>query len=54
MESLFDIQNKKVLNEGIYFDTMNNIMNGIAYRKETNSYLISGKMWNYIFEVQFF
>jgi len=35
-----------------YWDSMNNVMNGIAYRKSTNTFFVTGKNWNYIFEVQ--
>ena len=35
-----------------HWDSMNNVMNGIAYRKSTNTFFVTGKMWNYIFEVQ--
>jgi glutamine cyclotransferase len=34
------------------WDTMNNVMNGIAYRKSSNTFFVTGKNWNYIFEVK--
>lgn len=35
-----------------HWDSMNNVMNGIAYRKSSNTFFVTGKNWNYIFEVQ--
>jgi glutamine cyclotransferase len=34
------------------WDSTNNVMNGIAYKKDTNTFYLTGKRWNYIFEVQ--
>ncbi len=39
-------------NKVAHWDSMNNVMNGIAYRKSTNTFFVTGKNWNYIFEVQ--
>lgn len=41
----------RVNKEGIYWDRTNNVFNGIAYRKETGNLLVTGKNWNYIFEI---
>ena len=30
---------------------MDLVLNGIAYRKSTNTFFLSGKMWNNLFEV---
>ncbi len=29
-------------------------MNGIAYNKERDTFLITGKMWDFVFEVKIF
>ena len=39
-------------NQVKHWDSMNNVMNGIAYRKSSNTFFVTGKNWNYIFEVQ--
>ena len=36
-----------------YHDYYNNVLNGIAYNKETGKFYVTGKRWNYIFEVKF-
>jgi glutaminyl-peptide cyclotransferase len=33
-------------------DKWNDIMNGIAYHSPTDSFYITGKRWNYIFQIQ--
>ena len=51
--SLFTIQMDKVNSSGNnYWDRMNNVMNGIAFRKSTGNLLVTGKNWNYIFEIE--
>lgn len=37
---------------GNYWDKTNNVMNGIAFNKVSNTFIITGKNWNYFFEVQ--
>lgn len=34
------------------YDWGNNVLNGIAYKKDTNTFFFSGKMWDLVFEVQ--
>ena len=33
------------------YDWGNNVLNGIAYKKETDTFLLTGKMWDFLFEV---
>lgn len=35
-----------------WYDWNNNVLNGIAYRKETNTFFLGGKNWNYLFEIE--
>ena len=47
-----------VINNNLYpyVDVANDIdycLNGIAYNKHTNSFLLTGKRWSYMFEVEF-
>jgi glutamine cyclotransferase len=35
----------------LFWDNGNNIFNGIAYRASTNTFLVTGKKWDFIFEV---
>lgn len=34
-----------------YYDKQNNVMNGIAYRKETDTFFFTGKNWDKITEL---
>ena len=34
------------------YDFNNNVLNGIAYREETDTFLVTGKMWDFLFEVK--
>jgi glutamine cyclotransferase len=34
-----------------YYDWSNNVLNGIAYRKESNTFMLTGKMWDFVFDV---
>lgn len=51
-KELFNIQMKQVEQSHTYWDRTNNVMNGIAYRAETGNLLLTGKNWNFIFEVK--
>jgi glutaminyl-peptide cyclotransferase len=51
-KKLHDIQMQFVGENRLQWDSSNNVMNGIAYRKSTNSFLITGKEYNFIFEVK--
>ena len=35
-----------------YYDEGNFVFNGIAYEPETNTFLLTGKMWNHIYRVK--
>ena len=35
------------------FEGYNNLMNGITFNKNKKTFLITGKNWNYIYEVKF-
>ncbi len=53
LEDLYKMQveyNKA--NRVTHWDSMNNVFNGIAYRKSTNTFFVTGKNWNYMFEIQ--
>ena len=50
MTQLTEIQNANVKGE-LTYDYRNNVLNGIAYYKENDSFLITGKMWDFLFEV---
>lgn len=51
-KSLFDAQMARVNKDGAFWDKTNNVMNGIAYNSETKTFFVTGKNWNYIFEVE--
>lgn len=51
-KQLFDIQMNYQKKAKTAWDQTNNVMNGIAYRKSTGNFLVTGKMWNFIFEVK--
>eukprot|EP00347_Sterkiella_histriomuscorum_P001447 403372005 len=51
LTKLKSVQTEKIKNT--YWDSFNNVMNGIAYRKATNTFLVTGKNYDYVFEVQF-
>uniref|UniRef100_A0A7S3IKG8 Uncharacterized protein n=1 Tax=Strombidium inclinatum TaxID=197538 RepID=A0A7S3IKG8_9SPIT len=34
------------------YDDRNNVLNGIAYRAETDSFLVSGKRWDFVFDIK--
>lgn len=40
-------------NEASY-DWGNNVLNGIAYNKEKQTFLVTGKMWDFAYEVKIF
>jgi glutaminyl-peptide cyclotransferase len=51
-KKLYETQMTHVEANRIEWDHMNNVLNGIAYRKATNTFLITGKNYNFIFEVK--
>ena len=50
MNELKNIVIEDIQNNERYFDA---VLNGIAYIKERDSFLISGKLWGTIFEIKF-
>ena len=34
------------------YDDGNAVLNGIAYREETDTFIVSGKLWDHIYEVR--
>jgi len=53
LSDLSSIQNQSGRNWS-YYDKLNNVFNGIAYLKGSNTFLVTGKMWDYIFEIQLY
>ncbi len=51
-KKLHDIQMEAVKASGKRWDSQNNVMNGIAFRKSNDNFLVTGKEWNFIFEVK--
>lgn len=51
MSSLFDVQMSVVKSNHGYYDHVNNVFNGIAYRQATDTFLVTGKNWNFLFEI---
>lgn len=39
------------MNDNRSYDWGNNVLNGIAFNKETGTFLVTGKNWDFIFEV---
>ena len=35
-----------------YYDWNNNVLNGIAYDARSNTFLLTGKMWNHVYRVK--
>jgi glutamine cyclotransferase len=35
------------------YDKMNNVLNGIAYHKESQTFFLTGKNWHYLTQVKF-
>jgi glutamine cyclotransferase len=50
MNELKNIVIEDIQNNERYFDA---VLNGIAYIKDRDSFLISGKLWGTIFEIKF-
>ena len=36
-----------------YFDRYNDVLNGIAYHQPTATFYVTGKRWNYLFQIKF-
>ena len=57
VKEVYDLTQLFNINKGAYpstvkFDPNEDVMNGIAYHKESGNFYITGKNWNYIFEVK--
>ena len=35
-----------------FYDINNNMLNGIAYLRESDTFLVTGKMWNHIYQLR--
>jgi len=54
LAALLNIEMKYLEEHGIqwsYYDRANNVLNGIAYRKSTDTFFVTGKNWHYLYEV---
>jgi glutamine cyclotransferase len=54
LEILMEDQRKFILEKGgePKYDWGNAVLNGIAYKKETDSFILAGKLWDHIYEVK--
>jgi glutamine cyclotransferase len=43
---------KELIDKGTSFDSLNSVLNGIAYHKERKTFFVTGKNWNKLFELQ--
>lgn len=43
---------KKLMSTQRGYDWGNAVLNGIAYRKESDTFFLTGKMWDVVFEVK--
>ena len=34
------------------YDTANNVLNGIAYDNSTDTFLVTGKMWDHVYQIK--
>ena len=54
MYNLFVYQLESMSEAAMFaYDWGNNVLNGIAYRPATNTWLVGGKMWDFMFEINF-
>jgi glutamine cyclotransferase len=42
------------LGQSFSYDFGNNVLNGIAYNSATKTFFLTGKRWDFIFEVQLY
>ncbi|CDW87324.1 glutamine cyclotransferase [Stylonychia lemnae] len=54
MSQLYEINRQSVISKGDSFaySWINNVLNGIAYNKNTGRFFITGKQWDFIFDVE--
>jgi len=43
---------KELIDKGTSFDSLNSVLNGIAYHKERKTFFVTGKNWNKLFELR--
>lgn len=56
MSSLLEIEKAYLDEHNITwqrYDVLNNVLNGIAYHKETDTFFVTGKNWHYLFQIRF-
>jgi len=53
MKELLDKQMEHIRKIGRSYDSANAVLNGIAYYQSNDSFLISGKLWDFIYEIKF-
>lgn len=42
----------KNIQAGGFYDWNNNVLNGIAYNKASDTFFFTGKMWDLVFEIK--
>jgi glutamine cyclotransferase len=56
MSSLLEIEKAYLDEHNITwqrYDVLNNVLNGIAYHKETDTFFVTGKNWHFLFQIRF-
>jgi glutamine cyclotransferase len=43
---------KERIKKDAFFDPLNSVLNGIAYHKERETFFVTGKNWNTLFELR--
>ena len=51
LTELKEIQENHVSME-MFYEWRNNVLNGIAYYEENDSFILTGKNWDFLFEVE--
>lgn len=55
LSHLLKIEEQYLQDKGIqwnYYDKVNNVLNGIAYHRSTDSFFVTGKNWHFLFEIK--
>ena len=53
MTELYNIQKQFIKDKKeLFYDWNDNVLNGIAYYPPNDSFLVTGKLWDFIFEVK--
>lgn len=56
MSSLLEIEKAYLDEHNITwqrYDVLNNVLNGIAYHKESDTFFVTGKNWHFLFQIRF-